>query len=179
MKRCLLPLAVVVLLSGCATRSMKGTPFYSGEYEKRDGPAADRVNLWPLLYYRDPALSVLWPIMEFCPGHQAVRPVYSAYDLDTDHPVYNVLWPLGRFDPARRNYRFFPVYWGDDYFNVVPLYWHEGHPLAGTGHDALFPLWIWKNKRHGNSLHLAWPFYARHRYDTWKAWHLWPLYGMK
>ncbi len=180
MKKWILPLAVGVLLSaGCSTTSMKGTPFYSGEYEKREGPAADRFNLWPIVYYRDPALAVLWPLMEFSPEHQAVRPVYSAYDLDTDHPVYNVLWPLGRFAPAEKDYRFFPVYWGDDYFNVLPLYWHEGRPLAGTGHDALFPLWIWQNKERGNSLHLAWPFYARHRYDTWNAWHLWPVYGMK
>ncbi len=169
----------VLLLGGCSTTSMKGTPFYTGEYEQREGPAADRVNLWPLLYYRDPALSVLWPLMEFSPEHQAVRPLYSGYDLDTGHPVYNVLWPISRFDLGSRDYRIFPVYWGSDYFNVLPLYWHAGEPLAGTGHDALFPLWIWRNEAGGNSLHLAWPFYALHRYDTWNAWHLWPLYGMK
>ena len=50
--------------SGCATRAMKGTPFFTGEYEGRLGPPEDRVNLWPLLYYRDPALSFLWPIGE-------------------------------------------------------------------------------------------------------------------
>ncbi len=180
MKKWVLPLAAVVMLSaGCSTTSMKGTPFYSGEYETREGPAADRVNLWPLLYYRDPALSVLWPLMEFSPSHQAIRPVYSAYDLNTDHPVYNVVWPIGRFDPAQDRYRIFPVYWGDDYFNVVPLYWHEGHPLSGTGHDALFPLWIWMQNARGHSLHLAWPLFASQRYDTWNAWHLWPVYGMR
>ncbi len=172
-------LAAGMLLSAGCTTSMKGTPFYSGEYENNEGPAADRVNLWPLLYYRDPALSVLWPLMEFSPGHQAVRPVYSGYNLDTEHPVYNVLWPIGRFDPARQDYRIFPVYWGDDYCNVFPLYWHEGQPLSGTGHDALLPLWIWKKTGDGDSLHLAWPFYARHRYSDRSAWHLWPLYGMK
>ena len=62
----LLPvLALAFLATGCATSAMKGTPFYSGEVVKREGPASDRVNLWPLAYWRDPALSILWPLGEF------------------------------------------------------------------------------------------------------------------
>ncbi len=170
-------LAGLMLLSGCATTSMKGTPFYTGEYEKREGPAADRVNLWPLCYYRDPALSVLWPLMEASPEHLAVRPVYSVYDRNTDHPIYNVLWPIARFDPANEDYRIFPVFWGDEYFNVVPLYWHEGDPVGGVGHNVLFPLWIWDNQEKGDYLSMCWPLYSRHCFPDHQAWHLRPLYG--
>ena len=65
----LLPAGMLVL-TGCSTAAMKGTPFYTGEYPVREGPAADRVNLWPLAYYRAPALSVLWPVMDFSLGHK-------------------------------------------------------------------------------------------------------------
>ena len=178
-KRWILPLVMagVVALSGCSTTSMKGTPLFSGEYEYNEGSAEDRIPFWPLLYYRDPVLTVLYPLMEFTPKHQAVRPVYFADDLDTDYPEYNVAWPLAKFEPGNDRYRIFPVYWGDDYFNVFPLYWHEGDPWGGTGHNALFPLWVWSKGTRGSSLHLAWPIYARHQYGTWNGWHLWPLYG--
>ncbi|MBN2162638.1 MAG: hypothetical protein JXR25_10465 [Pontiellaceae bacterium] len=180
MKKWLLPLAAgMLLLAGCTTSSMKGTPLYSGEYETREGPASNRINAWPLVYYRKPALSILWPLMEFCPSYQAVRPIYSAYGTDTDQPVYNVAWPIGRFDPSGKNYRIFPVYWGEEFCNVVPLYWHEGHPVSGTGYDSLFPFWIWINRSYGNSLHLMWPFFAHHDYDTWSAWRCWPIYSRK
>ena len=32
-------------------------------------------HLWPLVYYRDPALSVLWPIGEKTDEHFAIRPL--------------------------------------------------------------------------------------------------------
>ncbi|MCK4564328.1 MAG: hypothetical protein KAU94_06620, partial [Verrucomicrobia bacterium] len=172
-------LGAVVLLSGCATSSMKGTPFYTGEYEVREGPAANRVNLWPILYYRDPALSVLWPLMEFTPDHLAVRPVYSIYGRESETPVYNVLWPIGRFDTESKDYRFFPVYWGDEYFNVFPLYWHNGDPLSGTGYNSLFPFWILNRTKTGSGLHVMWPFYANYNYAECQGWRLWPLYGTK
>ena len=179
MKKWMLLLVGLVFLSGCKTTSMKGAPLLSGECEQREGPAAERLNLWPIVYYRDPALTVLWPLMEFRPGHQVVRPLYSAHGTDTDHPVYNVLWPIGRFDPAREDYRIFPVFWGDNYLCVAPLYYHSGHPVSGTGLDALFPLWIWNNRERGNSLHLMWPFFAYHDYEDWSSWRLWPVYSRR
>ncbi len=165
-----------LLLAGCSTPSMKGTPFYTGEYEKREGPDPDRINL--IVFYRRNSVShVFWPLMEFGPKFAAVRPVYSVHDRDTDDPVYNVLWPIGRFDPGNEDYRIFPVYWGDEYFNVVPLYWHEGDPIGGVGHNVLFPLWIWDNQKEGDYLSVFWPLYARHRFPDHQAWRLWPLYG--
>ena len=164
-------------VSGCTTTAMKGTPFYSGEYKMRKGTSENRVNVWPLVYYRDPALSVLWPLMEFTPEHIAFRPLYSMYERDTENPVYNVLWPIARFDPGREKYRVFPVYWGDHFFNIFPLYWHKGSPISGTGHDSLFPLWIWKKKANGYSLDLLWPFLKSDQTPHKNAWRVWPLYG--
>ena len=166
----------ILLLSGCSTTSMKGSPFYTAEYEQREGPDPHRVNLG-VVYYRDPVLHVLWPLMEFGPKYLAVRPVYSVYDRDTDHPVYNVLWPIAKFDPGGERYRIFPVYWGDEYFNVVPLYWHEGDPFSGTGHNALLPLWMWSREDDGHYLGLLWPLYANYRYPGREGWWLWPAYG--
>ena len=56
MRRLLPLLLLAVLVTGCRTTAMKGTPFFSGENPEREGPVEDRVNLWPLAYYRAPAL---------------------------------------------------------------------------------------------------------------------------
>ena len=171
-------LILPALLTGCSTTSMKGTPFYTGEYRDSEGPAADRVNLWPLMYYRDPALSVLWPLMEFSPDHLALRPVCSVYGRTSDTPVYNVVWPIARFDTGSGDKRIFPIYWGEDYFTAFPLYWHSGHPWSAKGYDALFPLWIYSSSGSGTSTHVMWPLYARFDHAYRQGWRLWPLYGM-
>ena len=91
----LLPLlALAALSSGCRTTAMKGTPFFSGEYKGRVGPAENRVNLWPLVYWRDPALSVLWPVGEYADDRLAVRPLFSRYRDKPDGPYTetNVPW---------------------------------------------------------------------------------------
>ncbi len=154
---------LVALLSGCATQAMKGTPFYTGEWTERTGAVEDRVALWPLVYYREPALSVLWPIFEKSPDHFAMRPVYSVQGLEGTRPVHHLLWPLGRFDRHQQEHRFFPVFWGKDHVVVFPLYWHLEQPFRGRrGQHALFPLWIYS--RHPvqdtgshHRLHLVWP----------------------
>ncbi|MCF7816583.1 MAG: hypothetical protein K9M54_01775 [Kiritimatiellales bacterium] len=170
-------LAAVMLLAGCATTSMKGTPFYTGEYEASKGPASDRVNLWPVVYYRDPALSVLWPLMEFSPDYLAVRPVYSVDGRNEGNPVYNVVWPIGFFDTKHKDYRIFPVFWGDDYLTLFPFYWHKGDPFSGVGYNALFPFWIWNSKADGNSLDVLWPLCAKKNFPDRQEWRIWPLAG--
>ena len=81
----------VWLAAGCSTTAMKGTPFYTGEYATRKGSVENRVNLWPLAYYRDPALSILWPLGEYTGDRFAIRPIFSIENLDKEDPVYNVL----------------------------------------------------------------------------------------
>ena len=187
-------LLLPLLGAGCASPAMKGTPFYTGEYAKRQGPAEDRVNLWPLVYYRDPALSVLWPIFEHTDTHAAVRPVYSVYGLDQSNRVYNVLWPLAQFDRQAHVNRFFPVFWGDDYRVVFPLYWHFTEHTGTDGADVLFPLWsyqrhdadfslycfpLWYYSRHNTDFNLCcpWPFVGVSREGDGRGWYFWPLAG--
>mgnify|MGYP006280025241 CR=1 FL=1 len=177
--RCvLLAVAVIALCGGCASTHMKGTPFYTGEYNVRRGPVEDRVNLWPLLYYREPALSVLWPFIEKTDEHFAVRPLMSVHGLGTDDPVTNVLWPIARFDPGERN-RIFPFFWGPDYFVGFPLYWHFDEPFGEGGYDGLLPLWSYRSGgEQRTDLHLLWPFlHFKHWTDNKTGWRVWPLLG--
>jgi len=183
-----LGLMVVALFSGsgCAHTAMKGTPFYTGEWEERIGPVEDRVALWPLVYYRAPALSVLWPIFEMTPDHIAVRPFYGVRGRTQGQRVHRVLWPLGEFNTALNRHRFFPVYWGEEYFHIFPLYWHHGKPFSeGAGVNALFPLWIYSSRldrrdegspRH-RRLHLLWPLARFARAAHLSTDRVFPLYA--
>jgi hypothetical protein len=153
-------LGLMWLGSGCQTEEMKGTPFYSGDSGKRPGAVEQRVNVWPLFYYCDPAWSVLWPVLESTDDHTAVRPLFSVYGLDRTNREYNVLWPLAQFDREARENRVFPVFWGDHYFDVFPVYWHSGHPWGDEGgSDSLFPLWILERS-------------PTNAFDLWSPWPL-------
>ena len=145
------------LFVGCASCEMKGTPFYTGEY-KTNVPGAEirRINLWPIIYYREPALSVCWPLFEQTEEHIALRPLFSAYGNTNEFREYNVLWPLCQADTKTRDYRVFPYFWGtgqregtieQDYHILFPLIWHYEDETR-----ALFPLWVsdaetWKEGR--------------------------------
>ncbi len=173
---------MLVLLGGCSTREMKGTPFYTGEYAV-NVPGADtrRVNLWPLAYYREPALSVAWPLFEHTEEHVALRPLFSAYGDTKEYWEYNVLWPFCQADMRGRDYRIFPFFWGEgsrdrnikqDYQILWPLLWHyedETH--------ALFPLWIsdrdnWRDDHFTEQDRwLTWPLFHLHTGLSEKAWH--------
>ncbi|MEF8788315.1 MAG: hypothetical protein V5A84_04530, partial [Planctomycetota bacterium] len=114
---------------GCSTQQMKGTPFFEEDYEKRKGPAEERVNLWPLLYYRSPALSVLWPIGQATDEYVAVRPVFSIYKLKKDRPEVSILWPISDLDFDEHEYRAFPAFWGaqesgEPYAVLFPAAWY-------------------------------------------------------
>ncbi|MDP6524735.1 MAG: hypothetical protein QGH15_10985 [Kiritimatiellia bacterium] len=167
----------LVLLAGCASPQMKGTPFYSGEYKVRQGPVEDRVNIWPLLYFRDPALSVLWPLMELTEDHFALRPLCSVYGLDGDDRVVNVLWPIARFDTDAGENRIFPVYWGKNYAFVLPLYWHQRKPQVDGVSDMLVPLWSYSKDRSGYNTHVMWPVFNVKDRPEEKGGRVWPLGG--
>lgn len=162
---------------------MKGTPFFAGEYSKRTGPVEERVNAWPLLYYREPALSVLWPLMDWTDDYFAFRPVFSMYGLDRASREYNVVWPLSHFEQAEHGDNWIlPFFWGHEYAVGFPFYWHLGRPLEEKGGvDALLPVWCLSTDRTGYDLDLLWPvFEARSRGPERRreeGWRLWPLYG--
>ena len=138
---------VLALLAGCATKEMKSTPFYEGSDVVYTGKPEDRVNVWPVAYWREPVGSVLWPITSFSDDHFALRPVYSQYKQDGKDGAFdefNFLWPLCQADTKNDDYFVFPFFWGEDYKQrpyqaLFPIYWN------GHGYNSLFPLWIYRD----------------------------------
>lgn len=135
-------LAVGTMTCGCSSPEMKGTPFYKGKHKKSREAAENRVYIWPLLYYREPVLSVLWPLGEVTDDHVAVRPIVSVYKLDEERPEVSVLWPLSELDFDEREYRVFPAFWGEQY---------TGDPYA-----VLFPLAWWVPGRFNGVFPVFW-----------------------
>lgn len=182
------PIAAILLAlcmtiaAGCSALYMKGTPFYTGEFSRPQGPPEERVNLWPLLYYHDPALSVLWPVGELTDTHFAIRPVYSVYNLDRKDKglEHNVVWPLAQFDYYGNEHRIFPAFWGKAhkdgrYFVLFPFVWfHSTDAYAG-----LWPLYIagWDPSGPGRSHHVLWPVFHYRDEQDHQGWRVWPLYG--
>ena len=178
-------MAALLAVAGCTTAQRKTTPFYHREATgkgtsvpaEKVGSAAkteaeratDRVNLWPVAYWRRPVGSVLWPLLTFSEDHWALWPLYSQFrqdGADGKWDEFNVLWPWMQFDAKARNYRVFPVFWGHDetkgtpYFGLVPLWWKSAEwvftpvaawntngvwmvPLAGTGGQYKPGDWAW------------------------------------
>ena len=72
-------ICMALFFAGCKTEQMKSTPFYQGDDITYTGKQEDRLNLWPVAYWREPVGSVLWPIVSFTDEHFAFRPIYSRY----------------------------------------------------------------------------------------------------
>lgn len=139
----------LALMVGCATKEMKSTPFYEGDEVTYTGQPEDRVNLWPVAYWREPVGSVLWPLTSFSDDHFALRPIYSQYKQDGKDGAfdeYSLLWPLCQADTKHKDYRVFPFFWGKDYADrdyqtLFPIYWN------GHNYNSLFPLWIYRGTK--------------------------------
>ena len=144
----ILMMAGMGLLAGCATKEMESTPFYTGERASYTGPVEERVNVWPVVYWREPVGSVAWPVVSFSDTHFALRPVYSQYRQNGKEGAFdefNLVWPLCQFDFKGRDYRVFPFFWGYDadgqpYQTVFPVYWN------GANYNSLFPVYTYKAK---------------------------------
>jgi len=123
--------AALVFAAGCQMKEFSSTPLYSGNEVTFIGAVEDRINLWPLAYWREPVGSVVWPIISWGDDHLALRPVWSQYRLDTNetYDEFNLFSPIGQFDTKNHDYRFFPVFWGSDdkgenpYFSLFPALW--------------------------------------------------------
>ena len=145
---------LAAMAAGCATSSMKSTPFYRGSERVYTGRIEDRVNLWPIGYYREPALSVLWPLFSLTDDHLAIRPLYSQYrqgGKDSDYNEFNFLWPFCQFDTKHHKHRVFPFYWGDRHVGLFPIAsWRFGKSAR------LFPIVWWEKDRCFNVFPLWW-----------------------
>ena len=175
-------LAAALFAGGCRTTAMKGTPFYEGDHDRREGPSEDRVNLWPIAYYRAPALSVLWPLGEFADDRTVVRPFVSMYRENEDAPYdeINVLWPLAQFDRRSGDNRVFPVFWGDtpdggSYLNVFPLYDRRCESDGSRSNRLLLGLLGgWRTDAEGEAAeHWLFPLWYRDAEDDTVASLLW------
>ena len=169
-------LAVVALLEsvGCHMREFSSTPLYSGSDVKFTGAVEDRVNLWPLAYWREPVGSIAWPLVSWGDDHLAFRPVWSQYKQRGSWGVYdefNLFWPIGQFDTKHRKYRFFPFFWGKDYdgdpnFCLFPALWWSDDAMV------VLPFW-WLDKAESFGIFpLYWHINIRGSLDM-----LFPLYG--
>lgn len=179
--------AAIVLIAlacgGCATSAMKSSPFYSGSERVYTGKVEDRVNLWPLAYWREPMLSVLWPVFSKTDDHLAIRPLYSqerTQGAGSPYDAYNLLWPLCRFDTRRGKNRIFPVFWGRGYFNVFPFLWNDGD------FHSLFPLVFWKERQYLNVFPFCWFDFRDDHYLLFPLFYhddettaVFPVYGRK
>ena len=180
MKRLITIVVLMAMVAGCASSSMKSTPFYSGSERVYTGSIEDRVNLWPIGYYREPALSVLWPIFSMTDDHLAIRPIYSQFrqsGKDAGYDEFNFIWPFCQFDTKHNHHRIFPIFWGDKYIDIFPLvWWRPGKSFT------LFPIVWWKENDYFNVFPLWWssdnytllfPFY----YQDKNTLSILPFYG--
>jgi len=151
----------VALLSGCSTLGMKATPFYSGEYKE---PAEKRVNLWPAFYYREPVVSVLWPVTQFDRGSGSghVFPVFWGEDYFVVFP--EVWW----FEDGKG---VLPVFWGDDHLVVFPVVWWMDKT------KAVFPVWVRSKSGKRHDTWALWPVFRWKQWGDDRGLHVWPLAG--
>ena len=170
-------LVATSLLGGCAMKEFSSTPLYSGHEVKFTGRVEDRVNLWPLGYWREPVGSIAWPLISWGDDHLALRPVWSQYKQrgGDEYDEFNLFWPIGQFDTRHDDYRFFPFFWGDmkkkdPYFCLFPLLWWNDE-FAGV-----FPI-FWDNEDGGGTGFCVFPLFWSETTPSGSLWNtLWPLY---
>lgn len=158
-------------------KEFSSSPFYEGNEVKFTGAVEDRVNLWPVAYYREPVGSLAWPLISWGDDHLAFRPLYSQYKQSGsgDYDEFNFFWPISQFDTKHRDYRVFPLFWGESYsdkpyFCLFPALWWN-REFAGV-----FPI-FWDNDDDDDGgfcvFPLCWAGWEKSG-DLWNT--IWPLY---
>ncbi len=177
MKKIMTAVLGVMLLGGCKMKEFSSSPFYEGSEVKFTGAVEDRVNLWPVAYYREPVGSLAWPLISWGDDHLALRPFYSQYKQSgsRDYDEFNFFWPISQFDTKHRDYRVFPLFWGESYsdkpyFCLFPALWWN-REFAGV-----FPI-FWDNDDDDDGgfcvFPLCWAGWEKSG-DLWNT--IWPLY---
>lgn len=170
MKRWITVAGLAALLSGCATKEMRSTPFYEGDESSFTGRIEDRVNLWPLAYWREPVFSAAFSMLSFGDDHFALRPLYSQYrqgGRGGPYDEFNLAWPLCQADVASGDHRVFPFFWGKDYFAMFPLVLLKKDTTAflplvvndSWSRGTVFPLVFWTHER-GERAFTLFPLYS-------------------
>jgi len=179
MKKIIAAVFGIMLLGGCKMKEFSSSPFYEGNEVKFTGAVEDRVNLWPLAYYREPVGSLAWPLISWGDDHLAFRPLYSQYKQSgDDYDEFNFLWPVSQFDTRHRDYRVFPLFWGESYsdkpyFCLFPALWWN-REFAGV-----FPI-FWDNDDDDDGGFCVFPLYwAEWKKNDFLQHKLWPIYSYK
>lgn len=177
MKKIMTAVLGVMMLGGCKMKEFSSSPFYEGNEVKFTGAVEDRVNLWPVAYYREPVGSLAWPLISWGDDHLALRPFYSQYKQSGsgDYDEFNFFWPISQFDTKHKDYRVFPLFWGESYsdkpyFCLFPALWWN-REFAGV-----FPI-FWDNDDDDDGgfcvFPLCWAGWEKSG-DLWNT--IWPLY---
>lgn len=168
---------VLAAMLGCSASAMKATPIWDDDFARAEGPVENRVNVWPLLYYREPALSVLWPLFSNTDVGQELVPLY-AYDRGTKALRVGSLFPwlpaAAQLEPdytrvlsvisdrKRDTFAVLPLYYGNpDGFWTPPLTRFRKGDRKVDG--LLFPAALHIQDTDEESWHVAWPLLA-----TWR-----------
>lgn len=190
MKKIVTAVLGVMLLGGCKMKEFSSSPFYEGNEVKFTGAVEDRVNLWPLAYYREPVGSLAWPLISWGDDHLALRPLYSQYKQggSGDYDEFNFLWPVSQFDTRDNDYRVFPFFWGKShgsspYFTLFPALWWNREfsgvfPFFWSDNGdgfCVFPL-VWHSANGSNSLDTVFPLYYYRSFSGGSS--FWALCGL-
>lgn len=177
MNKLAIAVSCAALCGGCAMKEFSSMPLYSGDEVVFTGAVEDRVNLWPLAYWREPVGSVAWPVFSWGADHLAVRPVFSVYKQyrSEGYDEFNFLWPVCQADTKHGDYRIFPFFWGDSscegetYFCLFPALWRNSEfagafpffwPRGGGGGGfCVFPLFWAETLSSGSLWNTLWPLY--------------------
>ena len=195
----LVGLGVTSAMTAGAGSLIETTPFYEGDTSVYTGRIEDRVNLWPLVYYREPMFSALWPLVSVSHDHLAVRPFFS---YDRDGSETRILWPLVTLGEEEGHV--FTWCWNKHENGCLPFYYYSSSgdsthwwALPGFYYDSdgiygWFPLFHrnsqtngtattyglcglagWRNRNGELDDHWCLPFYGHsrdgHETTTWYA----------
>src|SRR5262245_29677893 len=183
-------LLIAAVLCSCSASSMKATPIWDDDFARAEGPSEDRVNVWPLLYYRKPALSVLWPLFSSSDEGQELVPLYAYERKSKALRLFSLFpWlPAGaQLEPDYTRVLGVISDRKNDAFAVLPFYyggktgfWTPPLLRLRNGEeriDGVFaPLAVHIRERNAESWSLAWPLLSSWREDETRGLRAVPLF---
>lgn len=196
----LLLAATIALTTGCSRYTLTSAPIWDSESHPPQGPVENRVNLWPIVYWRDPALSVLWPFYTATEQGNALMPLYEyrkdelMLRLITIHPdfpsaaTFNSEKRYTRVlntvvDANNKHLAFFPLYWQ----NYGPKPWELLLPVYFHNENGVWtPIVTWRDNLKGvlgpvfcqyrDQYYAPWPLVAWWADNTVQHAHAFPLF---
>ncbi|MCE5231371.1 hypothetical protein LLG95_17480 [bacterium] len=179
-------LLAFAIATGCSRYTMESSPIWDTDTRNL---SENRVNLWPVVYWRDPALSVLWPFYTATDAGNALVPLYEyrrdeqTLRIGTIHPEIPSLFATVDsknqytrvlntvVDRKNKDFVFFPFYFQNygkypDQF-LFPVWYHDGDgfwtPLVTWRDDlkgALGPLFCRYQDGGAKKYYAPWPLVA-------------------